>query len=56
MEVTGTFKYTKGNLLRDGYDPAAAAGPVYFNDRQSGSYVPLEPELYGRIRNGQVRL
>ncbi len=55
VELTGTFKYTKTNLMREGYDPAGG-GELYFNDRLSGCFVPLDAELYGRLRNGQVRL
>jgi fatty-acyl-CoA synthase len=56
LEMTGTFKYTKHNLMREGYDPAAADGVIYFNDRQRGTFVRLDDELYDRLRSGQVRL
>ena len=32
MEVTGTYKFTKTDLSRQGYDPAATADVLYFND------------------------
>jgi fatty-acyl-CoA synthase len=56
LEMTGTFKYTKHNLMREGSDPAAADGVIYFNDRQRGRFVRLDGELYDRLRSGQVRL
>ena len=31
MEVTATFKYTKADLVRQGYDPAATSDAIYFN-------------------------
>jgi fatty-acyl-CoA synthase len=56
LEVTATFKYTKNNLMRQGYDPVAADDVIYFNDRQRGAFVLLDTELYGRLQTGQVRL
>jgi fatty-acyl-CoA synthase len=56
LEMTATFKYTKNTLTREGYNPGATDDVIYFNDRQRGSFVRLDTELYGRIRNGQVRL
>jgi fatty-acyl-CoA synthase len=56
LEATATFKYTKTNLMREGYDPVAADDVVYFNDRQRGAFVRLDTELYSRLQTGQVRL
>ena len=55
-EMTATFKYTKNSLLREGFDPAAADDVIYFNDRQRAAFVPLDRNLYDRVRTGQVRL
>ena len=56
MEVTGTFKYTKTALVGEGFNPAGAAGAIYFNDRESESFILLDEELYTHIQSGQVRL
>lgn len=56
LEITSTFKYTKTDLMRQGYNPATAGGAIHFNDHQRGVFVPLDADLYGRIQNGQVRL
>jgi fatty-acyl-CoA synthase len=56
LETTATFKYTKQNLMREGYDPIAADDAIYFNDRQRGAFVRLHDDLYRRLRSGQVRL
>ena len=37
MEVTGTFKYTKTDLVRQGYDPAATADDLLFQPPGAGS-------------------
>jgi fatty-acyl-CoA synthase len=55
MEITGTFKHSKANLVREGYDPAATADALYFNHLKDEAFVPLDQALYGRIQNGQVR-
>jgi fatty-acyl-CoA synthase len=55
MEVTGTFKYTKSELIRQGYDPAVIADVVYFNDAERQAFVRLDPSLYGRLQSGNGR-
>ncbi|TMH81671.1 MAG: long-chain-acyl-CoA synthetase, partial [Betaproteobacteria bacterium] len=56
MELTATFKYTKHEFVRQGYDPAASTDAVYFNDPQRQAFVRLDKALYERIQTGQVRL
>ena len=56
IEVTGTFKYAKHELVREGYDPAGAAGPTYFDDAERQAFVLLDRALYDRIQAGRVRL
>ncbi|TXI79308.1 MAG: long-chain-acyl-CoA synthetase, partial [Cupriavidus sp.] len=56
QEVTGTFKYRKVELKRDGFDPAVVKEPLYvLADRERG-YEPLTVPLFERIKNGAVRL
>jgi fatty-acyl-CoA synthase len=56
MDVTTTFKYTKGEFVRDGYSPAATADPIYFNAREQGAFVRVDDALFARINAGDVRL
>jgi fatty-acyl-CoA synthase len=56
IEVTGTFKQKKIDLVRQGFDPAANNDPLYFNDPQARAFVRLDPMLYQRIASGQVRV
>jgi fatty-acyl-CoA synthase len=56
IEVTGTFKQKKVDLVQQGFNPAAISDPIYFNDPQSRSFVRLDPTLYQRIESGQVRV
>ena len=56
IETTGTFKYRKIDLVRDGFDPAKIEHALYFDDPDAQAYVPLTTELYTRIQTGGVRL
>jgi fatty-acyl-CoA synthase len=55
IEITGTFKHRKVELVKEGFDPAAIADPLYFLDGERG-YVKLDPELHGRIVRGEQRV
>jgi fatty-acyl-CoA synthase len=54
--VTGTFKYSKVELVRQGYDPDAIADPLYFDLVESHEFVQLDKNLYERIQTGEIRL
>ena len=56
IEVTGTLKQKKVDLVREGFNPAATSNPIYFNDPQAKAFVLLDPTLYRRIESGDVRL
>jgi fatty-acyl-CoA synthase len=56
IEITGTFKHRKVDLVKEGFDPAAVPDPVLFADTAAQSYVPLAPDLHARIVAGEVRL
>jgi fatty-acyl-CoA synthase len=55
IEVTGTFKYRKTELMADGFDPAKVAEPLYFR-APGGGYEPLDEAAWARILAGDVRL
>jgi fatty-acyl-CoA synthase len=54
--VTMTFKRKKFELVCEGFDPTAISEPLYFNDPDSGRFLPLDAALYERIRAGEIRL
>ncbi len=56
IEITGTFKHRKVELVKDGFDPSKVSEPLYFNDPASGSFVPLDDALYQKIMAKEVRL
>ena len=56
IEVTATFKYTKTEFVRQGYDPAATTDPIYFADPERHAFVRLDQGTYERIQAGRIRL
>jgi fatty-acyl-CoA synthase len=56
MEITGTFKHRKVDLVREGFDPRTISDPLFFRDAEKGGYVPLDLGLYERIQAGQIRI
>jgi fatty-acyl-CoA synthase len=55
IEITGTFKYRKIDLVTDGFDPAKISQPLYMRDADKG-YVKLTKALYGKVVSGAVRV
>ena len=55
LDVTGTFKQKKGDLVREGFNPLATRDPIYFNDAAAKAFVPLDPAIYLRIESGEIR-
>ncbi len=56
IDVTGTFKHRKVDLVKQGFNPTTINEPLYFDDPTSDSYVPLNADLYRLIELGQIRL
>lgn len=56
VDVTGTFKYSKADLGRQGFNPFATTDAIYFDDPESQSFTRLDQALYERIERGQIRL
>ena len=55
MQVTGTFKHRKVDLVEEGFDPGRINEPLYFRDDAAGRYVQIDPALHDRIARGEVR-
>ncbi|HEX4118685.1 MAG TPA: long-chain-acyl-CoA synthetase [Rhizomicrobium sp.] len=56
IDVTGTFKQRKVDLVRQGFDPSAIADPLYFFDAEGGCYERLTAERHADIVEGRVKL
>jgi fatty-acyl-CoA synthase len=52
---TATFKADRQALLREGFDPARVADPLYVCDAAAGRYVPLDAGVHERIAAGRWR-
>jgi len=56
MEITGTFKHRKVDLVKEGFDPRRLSDPVYYRNPEDGRYVPLDAESCDRILRGEIRV
>ena len=56
VDLTSTFKYSKSDLVRQGFDPRATTEIIYFNNPETETFVRLDLELHERIRLGEIRL
>jgi fatty-acyl-CoA synthase len=56
IEITGTFKHRKLELVRDGFDPARIRDPIYWFDSETARYEPLTSDVYQAIVSGKTKL
>jgi len=56
MEITGTFKHRKVDLVREGFDIRNIADPIYFNSPTEKKFIPLDQTLHDRICSGEFKL
>ena len=54
--ISGTFKFRKLDLVREGYNPALVSDPLYFYNSSSGGYTRLDTCLYDDIVSMKCRL
>ena len=54
LEVTGTFKQVKGDLKRQGFDPAQVGEPLFVMPPKQTVYIPLTDELHRAIAAAQL--
>ena len=55
-ELTSTLKYSKTDLVQQGFNPDRCVDPMYFNHPQLQSYARLDTLLYEKILAGAVRI
>ncbi|XP_063157047.1 long-chain fatty acid transport protein 2-like [Candoia aspera] len=56
LEITGTFKQCKSQLVRDGFNPATINEPLFFRDDSEKNYVPMTEEIYHSIVEKERKL
>ena len=56
IEITGTFKHRKVELVKEGFNPEEIKEPMYFCDHLAKTYLPLDKNLYEKIYNKELKL
>ena len=56
IEKTGTFKYKKTDLAKEGFDPSTIKDQLYFASSEEKKYINLDQDLFAKIENEQVRV
>ncbi|MEE9272651.1 MAG: long-chain-acyl-CoA synthetase [Robiginitomaculum sp.] len=55
-DTTGTFKYKKTNLVKDGFDPNKVKDDLYIAHPVTKSFEKLTPKIFKEIQNQKLRL
>ena len=55
LDLTETFKQKKQELMREGFNPRFADGPMFFRDT-AGNYSKISADVYVEILEGALRL
>ena len=56
VEITGTFKHRKVDLVKQGFEPDEIDDPIFFFDPRVKKYVRLEENVYKDIMSGTLKL
>eukprot|EP00002_Diphylleia_rotans_P019437 TRINITY_DN3762_c0_g4_i1.p1 TRINITY_DN3762_c0_g4~~TRINITY_DN3762_c0_g4_i1.p1 ORF type:complete len:641 (-),score=136.07 TRINITY_DN3762_c0_g4_i1:1512-3434(-) len=56
IEITGTFKHRKVELVKEGFDPISIKDKLYFADAKNATYIPLTPDIHQEICKGKAKL
>lgn len=56
MEMTGTFKRTKINLVLEAFNHKIINDPLYFLDTSEKSYISMTEEIYNDILSFKIKL
>ena len=54
-ETTGTFKYRKVDLVKEGFNSDEVGEPIWYYDPDVNKYEPLTPDAYETLMSGAVR-
>ena len=56
LDLTGTFKPRKVELVAQGFDPERCGDPIYFDDRRAGLYARVDAEFVAAAKAGAIPL
>ncbi|PHS77802.1 MAG: long-chain-acyl-CoA synthetase [Robiginitomaculum sp.] len=54
-ETTGTFKYKKTDLVKDGFDPSKIKDAVYMADPSTKQYIRIDAGIFKKISQEKIR-
>jgi len=54
-DTTGTFKYKKTDLVKDGFDPSKVKSDIYMADTPNKQYVRITAALFKTINQEKIR-
>jgi fatty-acyl-CoA synthase len=55
LDITGTFKPRKLDLVSDGFDPARTGDPIYVDDKGSQAYLRIDALRYAGLMGGNSK-
>jgi hypothetical protein len=56
IELTGSYKQSKTKVEKEGFNPNVIKDNLYFLDKPSRNYIPLDNNLYQEIQSGNISL
>lgn len=56
IEVTGTYKQRKVELVKEGFNPLIVKDPLYFLDETNKIYTPMTQQIYNAILEKTLKL
>ncbi|XP_056428568.1 long-chain fatty acid transport protein 2-like [Hyla sarda] len=56
IEVTGTYKQRKVELVKEGFNPLTINDPLYMLDETEKRYKPMDPHVYNDILEKKLKL
>ena len=55
MEVTGTFKHRKVELVKEGYQISKFSEKLYFYSKSDINYIPVTQAMVDDINSGKLK-
>jgi hypothetical protein len=56
IEVTGTFKYKKTDLVKDGFDPSVVKDQMYYASTSENDYIDLDSNVFKKISDHELKI
>ena len=56
IEITGTFKYKKTDLAKDGFDPSIVKDIMYVVSQEENNFIDLNQNIFQKISNREMKL